>query len=354
MNIQTSLQNPDTLSPGFDKKVGNTRISALDRKRILIFVTIALGLYVAAYLVVFLGGERFSNFRNAASSQANLLRSALMFTPLIAHIATRLITREGWSNTFLGVNFRSGRWRYYLAAWFLPTVAVMVGGVIYYLLFPGKFDPSMTDARELGLVGSAVEPWKAFITRLGIAILSPLPPMNIGLFLACFGEEFGWRAYLLPKLMPLGPRKAVLLVAAIWGVWHWPAILTGFNYGLDYWGAPLVGPLMFVLTLIFPSAFYAWVTLRSGSVWPAVLVHSADNASNSLMLFFLRGEANLLIGPGVQGIVGSLGYALLALLIFSSPRALAQPAPALAGAALSTSPAAVEKVADQAKLGINS
>jgi len=323
MNTQPAVQYQGKEFSMIEKKVGDIMISKIDRKRIFIFVAIAIGLYIAAYLVIFLGGERFSNFRNVASSQASLLRAALMFTPMIAHIATRLITREGWSNTFLRPDFSHGRWRYYLAAWFLPIVAVLVGGAIYYLIFPGKFDPTMADARKLGLIGSDVQPWKFFITQLGKAILSCLPPLNPGLFLCTFGEEFGWRDYLLQKLMPLGSRKAVLLVSAIWGIWHWPAILTGFNYGLGYWGAPLVGPLLFVLVLIFPSAFYAWVTLRSGSVWPAVLAHSADNTSNSLMWFFLRGEANQLIGPGIQGIVGSLGWFVIALPIFLISGALA-------------------------------
>lgn len=312
-------------------------ISKIDRKRIFIFVAIAFGLYIGSYLVIYLGGEWFSSFRNVASPQANALRGALMFAPMISHIAARLLTREGWSNTFLGVDFRGGRWRYYLAAWFLPIVAIIIGGAAYYLLFPGKFDPTMSDTRALGLIGSEVEPWKFFIAQLGIATLSPLPPFTLALFLS-FGEEFGWRAYLLPKLMPLGSRKAVLLVSAIWGAWHWPAILTGFNYGVDYWGAPVVGPLLFVFVLIFPSAFYAWVTLRSGSVWPAALAHSAGNASNKLMWFFLSGEPNHLIGPGVQGIIGSLGFAVLVLLIFLNPKALAP-----VDLPVSSNPTAIEK-----------
>ena len=321
----------------------NIMISKIDRKRILIFVAIAYGLYIGSYLVVYLGGEQFSSFRDVASPQANALWSVLMFAPMIAHIIARLITREGWSNTFLQANFRGGRWRYYLAAWFLPIVAIILGGSIYYLLFPGKFDPTMSYARELGWIDNDVQPWNFFITQLGIAILSPLPPFNFILFL-CLGEEFGWRAYLLPKLMPLGPRKAVILTAAIWGAWHWPAILIGFNYGVDYWGAPVVGPLMFVVTLIFPSTFYAWVTLRSGSVWPAALAHSVNNVSNILMLFFISGEPNLLIGPGEQGIIGSLGFVALGLLIFSNPKALVP-----MDTAVTNNPAA-EKTVEQANL----
>ncbi len=65
------------------------------------------------------------------------------------------------------------------------------------------------------------------------------------------------------------------------------------------------------------------MTLRSGSVWPAALGHGAINAAGALTVAYISGEPDLLIGPGQVGIIGSLGYAVLALLIFFSPRALA-------------------------------
>jgi len=248
-----------------------------------------------------------------------------MFAPMIGAIATRLITREGWSNTLLRPDFRRGRWRYYLAAWFLPPVAALVGAAIYYLLFPGNFDPSMTSYRELAETptGSAMEPWVFLITQVGIGVV--VTPLSLTLIVS-LGEEFGWRAYLLPKLMPLGPRKAVLLVGVVHGVWHWPSILMGSDYGFGYWGAPVMGPLLFVVMTCLSSAFYAWLILRSGSVWPAALYHGAFNASNTLVWIFAGGLPNPVLGPGTQGIIGSLGYAVLALLIFFSPRALAQAA----------------------------
>jgi membrane protease YdiL (CAAX protease family) len=320
-------------------------VDSINRKRIWIFVAIAYGVSIPLYLVAFLGGRLSGSYPNLRA-----MRIVLMFAPMIAHIATRLITREGWSNTFLRVDLRHGRWRYYLAAWFLPLAATIVGGAAYYLLFPGHFDPTMTDYRASGVasIGSGMEPWAFFMTQVGIAIVVPWTEA----LLLSFGEEFGWRAYLLPKLMALGPRKAVLLVGAIWGAWHWPSIYMGFNYGVGYRGAPVVGPLLFVLVLILESAFYAWVTLRSGSVWPAALAHGASNAANRLGPILFRGEPNPLVGPGTQGIIGSLGYALLALLIILSPQALAQPAPAPVDMALDESPGAVGKAVDQAKRSI--
>ncbi|UCF62198.1 MAG: CPBP family intramembrane metalloprotease, partial [Anaerolineaceae bacterium] len=200
------------------KKGNKIMNSTIDRKRIFIFVGIAYGLSVAVYLVVFMRGRESGSYSNLLAG-----RILLMFAPLIAAIATRLMTREGWSNILLRPDFTRGRWRYYLAAWFLPPVATLVGAAIYYLLSPGHFDPAMTSYRELAgsPAGGATGPWGFFITQVGIGIL--VTPLSVTLLLS-FGEEFGWRAYLLPKLVPLGPRKAALLVGVVHGVWHWPSI----------------------------------------------------------------------------------------------------------------------------------
>jgi membrane protease YdiL (CAAX protease family) len=275
--------------------------------------------------VIFFGGGLFGDDTSGLnpSQSATILLMVLMFAPTVANIGTRLITREGWSNTLLRPNFRRG-WLIYLAAVFLPILATIVGGAIYYLIFPSRFDLSMTWVRQMGIIvlppgGEDWAPGVFFLYMLGGVLVTIVP---IGVILS-FGEEFGWRGYLLPKLMPMGSRKAVLLLGVIHGAWHWPIIFMGYEYGLGYWGAPVVGPLLFLLFTTYLSVFLAWVTLRSGSVWPAALGHAAINASALLMFFYSTGDTARLVGPAPVGIVGGLGYALLALLIFFSDRALA-------------------------------
>jgi len=317
------------------RKVRNSMISTIDRKRIFIFVGTTYGITILLALVIFFNGGLFPDRTHLVS----LLMIATMFAPALGNIATRLITREGWSNTFLRPNLRRG-WPFYLAALSLPLIAIIVGGAIYYLLFPGKFDLSMPFAREMGIpVPLVSDAWRVVMSR---DVIDCYRTALIGMFLF-LGEEFGWRAYLLPKLMPLGSHKAVLLVGAIWGVFHWPLIFMGYEYRFDYWGAPVVGPLLFMLVTMFgDSVLLAWVTLRTGSVWPACIAHGVNNAGGLLLVYFLRGEWDMLIGPSTVGIVGFLGYALLALLIFLSPRALAP-----VDMALSKNSRAVEKAADQ-------
>jgi len=320
MNTKSSLQSKGKEITMFDKKKENTMISKIERKRIIIFVAIAYAISISLALAVYLGGGIFDSFPFGMKLHAFILMAGLMFAPTVANIATRLITREGWSNTLLRPRIRRG-WRFYLAAWVLPVLATVAGGLIYYMLFPGRFDASMTFARDTwGLVPvvESASPWAVIITQAAFTIL--ITPIYI---LLGFGEEFGWRAYLLQKLMPLGARKAVLLLGVIWAVWHWPFFLMGYNYGFNYWGAPVLGALLYLVVVFFFSVFTAWVTLRSGSVWPAALGHMAINNSSSLMLFVIQGDPDYLLGPYPLGIIGSLGYAVLAMLVFFNSRALA-------------------------------
>jgi membrane protease YdiL (CAAX protease family) len=148
---------------------------------------------------------------------------------------------------------------------------------------------------------------------LGILI----SPIANGLF--TFGEEFGWRGYLLPKLMPLGWRKAMLLIGAIWGVWHWPVIFMGYEYGSSYPGYPWLGPLLFIWITFCFGVFLAWITLRAGSLWPAVIGHAAINGIAALAVLVVTGNPNPLLGPLPVGIIGSLGYAVVALALFFRP-----------------------------------
>jgi membrane protease YdiL (CAAX protease family) len=153
--------------------------------------------------------------------------------------------------------------------------------------------------------------------------------------LASIGEEFGWRAYLLPKLMTrftgdeptpnsslyaAGARKAAVLVGLIWGVWHWPEFLMGLRLTPDF---PLLYLLVYPVSTICMSVLLCWVTLRSGSVWPASIGHGFISGTSALSMMPLKGPANMLIGPGPGGLIGMLGYLALALVLLFNRKAFA-------------------------------
>ncbi|MFY7068250.1 CPBP family intramembrane glutamic endopeptidase [Nocardiopsis changdeensis] len=106
--------------------------------------------------------------------------------------------------------------------------------------------------------------------------------------LPALGEELGWRGWLLPKLMPLGTLPALLVSGVIWGVWHAPLVLLGYNYP-DAPGWLAVVMMTGMCTVV--GAVFGWLRLRSGSVWPAALAHAAFNgAGGTYLLFAAAGE----------------------------------------------------------------
>ena len=287
-------------------------MQALDRKRILIFLALAYGIAWAAGLAIALTGGLTNSPELAPGIPLALVLTAgvYMWAPALAHILTRVSTREGWGESGLRPHFRRG-WHYWLAAWFLPALLTIVGGAIFFALFPRYFDPSLGMVQQIlatyGVAGSITPPLFVLAQLFNGIVAGPI--INS---LFTFGEEFGWRGYLLPKLLPLGERRAILISGLIWGAWHWPVIAMGHNYGFDYPGAPWTGLLMMVWFTLLVGAALSWMTLRAGSVWPAVIGHAAVNAITGLPALFMQGQPSTLLGPMSTGVVGSLGWAALA------------------------------------------
>lgn len=74
-----------------------------------------------------------------------------------------------------------------------------------------------------------------------------------------FGEETGWRGFLLPALQRRwSPLASSLIVAVVWAVWHAPAFLVNENYR----AMPTVMIPMFFMGLVCGSVFLTWLYNR--------------------------------------------------------------------------------------------
>jgi uncharacterized protein len=100
-----------------------------------------------------------------------------------------------------------------------------------------------------------------------------------GVLIACLsamGEEIGWRGLLLPHLVKLtGFTRGTLITGAVWVLWHSPIILmVDYNSrGLPLW----YSWLCFTVMVIGISFAFSWLRLKSGSFYPAVLLHATHN-----------------------------------------------------------------------------
>jgi membrane protease YdiL (CAAX protease family) len=121
---------------------------------------------------------------------------------------------------------------------------------------------------------------------ISLLVAAQIVNVFIGAFInlvPALGEELGWRGWLLPKLMRWGTVPALLTSGIIWGLWHAPLILLGYNYP----DAPgWLGVAMMVGTCVVIGTVFGWLRLRSNSVWPAALAHGAFNAAAGFSLVF--------------------------------------------------------------------
>ena len=114
-------------------------------------------------------------------------------------------------------------------------------------------------------------------TKLGSETLIALGGGVVAMGVLALFEEIGWRGFLVPALVRLVSGRQVLLLSGLaWAVFHYPLLLfvQGGNHGLPVWyGVP-----MFTLVIMAANVPYVWLRLRSGSLWPAVVLHTIHNA----------------------------------------------------------------------------
>lgn len=95
-----------------------------------------------------------------------------------------------------------------------------------------------------------------------------------------FGEEFGWRAYLLPHLAQrYSLRKALLIHAFIWWAWHIPALVKiGWQVEgaqANLWLSVAVTMLISLFPAMMNAVLFAYVWMVSQSLAVASVYHSA-------------------------------------------------------------------------------
>jgi len=289
----------------------------INKKRLYVFLAFAFGLSWLIAAIIFLTGGLTNSLELIPNTGITLalvlLASGYMWGPAAAHVLTRVVTKSGWKNLYLRP-FIKKQWPYLLAGWFLPGILTIIGTVLFFLFFPNFFDNKLSFiTKQLTTLGIS-----AYLTPLQFATIQTLfallisSPINA---IATFGEEFGWRAFLLPELAPLGNRKALILSSIIWGIWHWPIIIMGHNYGLNYPGYPWLGLIATMWLTLSVGIFFGWLSIKGKSVWPAVLAHGALNGLASIGLLFQNTSTPMILGPTPAGIIGCIPFTILSIFI---------------------------------------
>lgn len=264
-------------------------------KRLIIYIVLAFAplCIMAPILNACCGGPIFVSKDPQVQTVVYVFSALGMLTPALANLLTRLITKEGFSGSFLGLTVgKHPGW--YAASIAVKLVETAVGIMLLYAIFLG--DMSMDEA--------FVKPessvfYAAVITQLGYSLV---------VFFPAFGEEWGWRGYMMPKLTELiGKPAAVIVGGIIWGLWHAPLTMSGHNFGTDYDFFPWLGILVMCLLCTLENAFLTMLTERTKSIYPASFAHMVNNNLSASVIFIQLGSADA-IGrlEGINSILISL------------------------------------------------
>ncbi|MGN9839629.1 CPBP family intramembrane glutamic endopeptidase [Nonomuraea sp. H19] len=276
------------------------------KRPLLIFIVLAFGLSWAAVLPIWFDG-------GLSSPMMSGLATLMMFTPAVGVLGVWALSRtpfKEWARrTGLTLGERKGRTgAMVLAAWFgTPFLVFLAMGV------SAAVGLVSLDLGRLSLLRSALQGRGMDVPAdLGsVAVLQIAVGILVGPVLnaiPALGEEWGWRGWLVPRLVSTnGVLTGLLLSGAVWGLWHAPLTLLGYNYPrLGSWAA-----LFFIGFCVLAGVVLGWLRLRTGSVWPAVVAHGSLNAVAPAAM--LLGDAAAPPNEVLVGVTGLVGWVLLAL-----------------------------------------
>ena len=266
--------------------------------------------------------------RDGNATLYRLLLTVSMFCPLLAVLLVQKAFQR--QPTGIGWKVQGGR-RWWLAAWFGPAVFTVLAAVLYFAVFPHRLDLSgswlaaayggemdaQTLRRELGVSNLS------YMLETGLFAVTLAPLINM---FAALGEEAGWRGYMMPHLKEqLGLLNGRLLGGVIWGVWHWPImLLTGYEYGTNYLGAPVLGLVVWCVACFALNTLLDWLYEKTGCIWVSAIAHGAFNAVAALFVV-LTSPADAyynVLGPMPIGLIGMLP--MLALAVWLTLRQMKQ------------------------------
>jgi membrane protease YdiL (CAAX protease family) len=227
------------------------------KKPVPLFLAFLFALTTAAYVLVIQ-----SNHENDAISHF------LMWSPAFAALCTCLMLRIPLGT--LGWDWPEQR--FLRLAYFLPLI---YGAPVYlstWLEVRGSFSLKGFEAAMAGAYG--LGRWATWGT-FAVALPMSLTITVIGACTWALGEEIGWRGFLFPRLQRwCGFHGACLTSGVLW-VWHLPGLLWADH---DAGATRVYAIACFTVGILAMSYIMGYLRVRSGSIWPCVLLRATHKS----------------------------------------------------------------------------
>jgi len=266
----------------------NVRQNPSGHKRLTTFLLLTFGFSSVFWYLIGAAGS--------LGARGGLYVLGLMWSPGLAALLTTLI----FQRNLRGLGWGWGKTRYQVTSYLLPLGYAAVVYVPVWLFGLGGLNAAAAQevAGRWGMSGVSTG-----VALLVFLVLAGTLGM-IGSCITALGEEIGWRGFLVPELAKkMSFAKLSLVSGLIWAVWHYPVILLA-----DYRGSTPVwySITCFTLMVVGISFAYAWLRLKSGSLWTGMWLHASHN------LFVQSYFDRLTVDTGPTGwIIGEFGIGLV-------------------------------------------
>ena len=249
---------------------------------VVLSYTLTFGLFMLWWVVLKRSGEKLSSLADSAAF--NAVMTSFMFMPLLSLCLLSLTYGQlevfaGFVFTWLKIDLKS------LILFLLAPIPPIVALVLYMEVTSVM---GMIEANALKQI-AGLERF-ASVKTLKILGMGYAAGVTVNALLA-LGEEFGWRAYLMPSLTRhVEILGSVIIVGIVWGLWHVPVILSAKPLLERYFPwmtleLVLVSNVVSCIVLSYPLYF---LLISSGSVLPPAAFHGTVNALWQIPQFVTR------------------------------------------------------------------
>lgn len=284
------------------------------KKAIKYSVIICLVSWVYAAIMIFgLGVKSVTDDPMKYTICATMYMLLPMIVAIVMQVLSHVKTHRRVSPNETGLLRFKISWSW-LVAWILPVVIVLLT-ICVNMLMPGcEFN---ADLSSMIPVDSVPEEQKEMLSLFMNPTVMIVITIVSGLFagvtvnaLFAFGEEYGWRNYLVDALREKKFVCATVFIGIVWGLWHFPLILLGHNYPQH----SVIGVFMMVIFCVLASFIETYFVLKTKSVLPAAIFHGTINAVAGLNVILVKGGNDLL--NGLTGLSGFFVMAVVVIMIY--------------------------------------